>query len=56
MKFNGKTVLWLLLIISLLFSMNGIMLRMGNEKMNDSVITTADYREFQRTANGSNYD
>lgn len=56
MKISGKNILWLLLIISLLFSMNGIILRIGNEQANRSVITTADYREFQKTANGSNYD
>lgn len=56
MKKKGKTILWVLLIISLLFSTNGIILRMNNEKVNLSVITTADYREFQTTANNSNYD
>jgi len=56
MKKKGKTILWVLLIISLLFSTNGIILRTNNEKVNHSVITTADYREFQTAANNSNYD
>ncbi|HNX28822.1 MAG TPA: DUF5693 family protein [Syntrophomonadaceae bacterium] len=56
MKKRGKTILWVLLIISLLFSTNGIILRTNNEKVNHSVITTADYREFQTAANNSNYD
>lgn len=56
MKINGRKILWVLLIVMLLFSMNGIILRMGNEKLNDSVITTADYREFQKIANGGNQD
>lgn len=46
MKISGRKILWALLIISLLFSMNGIILRMSNEQANHSVITTADYREF----------
>ena len=57
MKIPGRQkILWILLIISLLFSMHGIITRMGNEKINHAVITTADYREFRSIANQSNYD
>lgn len=57
MKIPGRQkTLWILLIISLLFSMHGIITRMGNEKVNHAVITTADYREFRSIANQSNYD
>ena len=56
MKISGRKILWALLIISLLFSMNGIILRMSNEQANHSVITTADYREFRTAANYANYN
>jgi hypothetical protein len=57
MKTSGKQkILWVVLIISLLFSMQGFILRTSNEAVDKAVITTADYREFRTIANQSNYD
>ncbi|NLF45975.1 MAG: hypothetical protein GX581_07850 [Syntrophomonadaceae bacterium] len=57
MKTPGKQkILWVLLIISLLFSMQGFILRTSNEAVDKAVITTADYRELRTIANQSNYD
>ena len=57
MKTSGKQkILWVVLIISLLFSMQGFILRTSNEAVDQAVITTADYREFRTIANQSNYD
>ena len=57
MKTPGRQkILWVLLIISLLFSLQGFVLRTSNEAADKAVITTADYREFRTIANQSNYD
>lgn len=51
-----KQVLWILLIITLIFSMAGVTIRMANEAQNKSVVTTIDYREFVMTAAKANLD
>ncbi|HZK43934.1 MAG TPA: DUF5693 family protein [Syntrophomonadaceae bacterium] len=54
--FKNNKVLWILLIITLIFSASGISMRMANEAQNKSVVTTIDYREFKKSAAKSNYD
>lgn len=49
-----KQVLWILLIITLVFSMSGVAMRMANEAQNKSVVTTLDYREFVMVAAKAN--
>lgn len=54
--FKKNKVLWLLLIITLICSTSGIMIRMANEAQNKSVVTTIDYREFDKVAAKANTD
>jgi hypothetical protein len=48
------SILWVLLVITLVLSCSGIILRMSNESKNKAVVTTIDYGEFLKTANMAN--
>ncbi len=48
--------LWVLLLIALVLSYSGVQIRTSNEARNKTVITAADYREFERSANSANMD
>lgn len=48
--------LWLFLALTLFLSYGGVQLRASNEARNKTVLTTIDYREFQRSANSANMD
>lgn len=56
MKLSFPKIWWTLLIITLIFSVSGIILRMTNEGRNQNVITVVDYREFQKAADLADYD
>jgi hypothetical protein len=56
MRINTKSVLWTLLILTLVLSFSGIYIRMTNEAKNKTVITVADYGEFKKSANLSHRD
>ncbi|MEA4924835.1 MAG: DUF5693 family protein [Syntrophomonadaceae bacterium] len=53
---NMVRILWVLLALTLVLSYSGVKLRMSNEANNKTVVTTLDYREFQRTADSANMD
>lgn len=48
--------LWVLLLVTLVLSYSGVQIRTSNEARNKTVITAADYREFERSANSANMD
>ncbi|HWQ75765.1 MAG TPA: DUF5693 family protein [Syntrophomonas sp.] len=54
MKRRRYVFLWLALAVTLLLSMSGFILRTSNEKMNNSVVTVADYQLFEKSALASN--
>ncbi|MBO8159731.1 DUF5693 family protein [Thermosyntropha sp.] len=56
MKLSPKKVLWILLLITLILSSSGIILRMTNESRNKNIITMVDYREFKKAADMADYD
>lgn len=45
--------LWLALAVALLLSITGFLLRTGNESMNNTVVTAADYQLFEKSAQSS---
>ncbi|MEQ8201965.1 MAG: DUF5693 family protein [Syntrophomonadaceae bacterium] len=55
---HGKSTrwLWVLLALTLILSYGGVQLRTTNEAQNKNVVTTIDYREFERSANSANLD
>lgn len=55
-RINFKWMLWILLGLTLILSSSGIILRVGNEQQNKNVVTVADYREFEKTANAASMD
>jgi hypothetical protein len=54
MKNREHAFLWLALVVTLLLSMTGLGLRTGNERLNKTVVTTADYQLFEKSAQASN--
>jgi hypothetical protein len=54
MKNREHAFLWLALVVTLLLSMTGFGLRTGNERLNKTVVTTADYQLFEKSAQASN--
>jgi len=46
--------IWVLLVLTLILSFSGIQLRTANESKNKAIITTADYKEFAKSANSAN--
>lgn len=56
MKLSYKKMWWTLLIITLIFSCSGIILRMTNESRNKNIITVVDYREFKKAADLADYE
>ena len=54
MKNRLRTVLWIALIVALLLSMQGFLLRTSNERQNMTVITAAEYQLFEKSAQTSN--
>ncbi|MEA1961828.1 MAG: DUF5693 family protein [Bacillota bacterium] len=55
---NKKLIygLWVLLIVCLAFSFSGISLRVSNEAQNKTLVTTADFYQFEKTADLANED
>ncbi|MCX7841744.1 MAG: DUF5693 family protein [Clostridia bacterium] len=51
-----RRILWIVLVISLVASCSGIVIRMGNESKNKSVLLVLDYKDFLRAANEADID
>ena len=54
MKNRVNAFLWFALVVTLLLSMSGFILRTSNERLNKTVVTTADYQLFEKSAQASN--
>ncbi len=54
MNKRWRMLLWAGLILALLLSMQGILLRTANERQNKTVITAAEYQLFEKSAQASN--
>lgn len=50
MKNRLRMVLWIALLITLIMSCQGFLLRTGNEKINNRVVLTAEYQLFEKNA------
>jgi len=54
MKTSLRNLLWIALLITLVLSLQGFLLRTGNEAQNKRVITAAEYQLFEKSAQASN--
>ncbi|CFX11479.1 Uncharacterized [Syntrophomonas zehnderi OL-4] len=54
MKNRLRVVLWITLLVALLLSMQGFILRTANEAQNKTLITAAEYQLFEKNAEISN--
>lgn len=53
---NLKRIIWLLLLLSLVFSFSGFNLRLNNESQNNNLVSVADYLKFWEVSQSANKD